>query len=287
VLRPVTQRTHETTPLLDRVRWPAGFVFECHGAIIGVRSSSRSVLGALRRVLPPDARISSARPIDSHYSIVVRHDRARPNEPLYVAYERRRRIGAGRDVDAVVATLEGAVHLAVALHARTMLFVHAGVVGWRGGAIVIPGRTHTGKSSLVAALLRAGATYYSDEYALFDGAGRVHAFPKSLGIRDAGGTSRPVSPVSLGATTGDVPLPLHTVIATSYTARASWRPVAMSGGETVLALFDNTVAAQRRPADAIRTLSIAVTGARALRGVRGDAARIAERILDRCSEPSL
>jgi len=160
------------------------------------------------------------------------------------------------------------------------------VVGWRGGAIVIPGRSHTGKSSLVAALLRAGATYYSDEYALFDDAGRVHAFPRPLGMRDGTGRSQSVSAASFGAAIGNRPLPLQTVIATSYTAGASWSPVAMSPGESVLALFDNTVAARRRPGEALHMLSTAVRGARALRGVRGDAGRVVDQILDHCSEPS-
>ena len=48
----------------------------------------------------------------------------------------------------------------VAQRSRQMLFVHAGVVGWRGLAIVIPGRSHTGKSTLVAELVWRGAVYY-------------------------------------------------------------------------------------------------------------------------------
>src|SRR5262249_17082640 len=37
----------------------------------------------------------------------------------------------------------------VARRSGQMLFVHAGVVGWRGLAIIIPGRSLTGKSTLV------------------------------------------------------------------------------------------------------------------------------------------
>src|SRR5205814_1077566 len=39
---------------------------------------------------------------------------------------------------------------AVARRSPRRLFVHAGVVGWRGIAIVIPGRRATGKSTLAA-----------------------------------------------------------------------------------------------------------------------------------------
>ena len=44
--------------------------------------------------------------------------------------------------------------------------VHAGAVLWYGRALLFPGTTHAGKSSLVAELLRKGAVYLSDEYAL-------------------------------------------------------------------------------------------------------------------------
>src|SRR5262245_29166046 len=64
----------------------------------------------------------------------------------------------------------------VAQRSRAMLFVHAGVVGWRGLAIVIPGRSHSGKSTLVAELVRRGAVYYSDEFAVLDETGRVHPY---------------------------------------------------------------------------------------------------------------
>jgi hypothetical protein len=66
----------------------------------------------------------------------------------------------------------------VAENARRWIFVHAGVVAWRGQAIVIPGATQSGKTSLVAALVRAGAEYFSDEYAVFDARGRVHPLPR-------------------------------------------------------------------------------------------------------------
>ena len=46
----------------------------------------------------------------------------------------------------------------VAEHAPDHLFVHAGVVGWNGRAIVMPGASFAGKTTLVQAWLEAGAT---------------------------------------------------------------------------------------------------------------------------------
>ena len=56
----------------------------------------------------------------------------------------------------------------IAEMARRRVFVHAGAVGWHGKAIIIPGRSMSGKTSLVRELVRAGAIYYSDEYAVLD-----------------------------------------------------------------------------------------------------------------------
>ncbi len=56
----------------------------------------------------------------------------------------------------------------VANNAPDYVFVHAGVVGWRGRALVLPGTSFAGKTTLVAELVRAGAAYYSDEYAVID-----------------------------------------------------------------------------------------------------------------------
>src|SRR4029450_1319780 len=71
----------------------------------------------------------------------------------------------------------------VAEHAPHHLFVHAGVVGWEGRAIVMPGASFAGKTTLVQAWLERGATYYSDEFAVLGRAGRVHPFARPLAIR--------------------------------------------------------------------------------------------------------
>jgi hypothetical protein len=56
---------------------------------------------------------------------------------------------------------------------------------WRGvgRAVILPGRSMSGKTSLVAALVKAGATYFSDEYAVLDKLGMVHPYIKTLSLR--------------------------------------------------------------------------------------------------------
>ncbi len=80
-----------------------------------------------------------------------------------------------------------------ALADRTKLAVHAGVIAWNGRVALLPGASQAGKTTLVTELLKRGTVYYSDEYALLDTEGRVHAYPRALMLRESGGwqTSNP------------------------------------------------------------------------------------------------
>jgi hypothetical protein len=65
-----------------------------------------------------------------------------------------------------------------------LLCVHAGVVSGPDGLIAIPGESGLGKTTLVAALLRAGFGYLSDEALALDrDSGAVTAFPRPLSLR--------------------------------------------------------------------------------------------------------
>ena len=120
------------------------------------------------------------------------------------------------------------------------------MVGWKGKAIVIPGRSYSGKSTLVAALVRAGATYYSDEYAVFDRKGLVHPFAKPLEIRAEGEFKQSRVPVGeLGGKSGTRPLPVGLVLMTGYKQGAKWRPRKLSPGKGVLEMLFNTVSARK------------------------------------------
>jgi hypothetical protein len=151
-----------------------------------------------------------------------------------------------------LATLASEWHAVIAQHASPMLFVHAGVVGWQGNAIVIPGRTMTGKTSIVAALVTAGADYYSDEYAVFDEEGRVHSYPKPMSLRARPGVpARRCRASEIGGRNGENPIAVRLVVATRYEEHARWEPRMLTAGQAVLCLLDNTICARTRTKQAI------------------------------------
>ena len=250
---------------------PAAICFDAYGVPVELRVHDPELIGALRGVVPPGASITEPGVAATVYSIVE-------NDGSYLLLADSCRVAERAQLADILALLESALHFHIAVASRTRLFVHAGVVGWRGGAIVLPGRTHAGKSSLVAALLRAGATYYSDEYAVLDDDGFVHPFARALGMRDETGRTHRVDPRTIGAV-GEMPLPVTRVVATRHVNDATWYAASMSPGETVLALLDNTLAARSRSADALRILAAVARRAPGIRGVRGDATAAVEQIL--------
>jgi hypothetical protein len=171
----------------------------------------------------------------------------------------------------------------VAELAPRRVFVHAGVVGWRGRAIVLPGKSMAGKSELVAALLRAGATYYSDEYAVLDGQGRVHPYPRPIALRADRERSDRRGPDARAERSPRRlrPLPVGLVALCRYRAGSRWRPRRLSRGAAALAILANTVSARRAPARALRAIGAVVLSATVIEGLRGEAPETAAALLRR------
>ena len=137
----------------------------------------------------------------------------------------------------------------------------------------------------MAELVRAGATYYSDEYAVLDEKGRVFPYPRPIHLRREGSAVRDrVAMAALGGKTGRLPLPVGLVLMTHYREGARWRPRPLTPGQLVLALFANTVAAKHAAERALPVLRAVAVGALGLRGVRGDAAALAQQILERIEQ---
>jgi hypothetical protein len=150
------------------------------------------------------------------------------------------------------------------------------------------GRSFTGKTTLVQALVQAGAAYYSDEFAVLDQSGRVQPYARPLSIRSADGRQTRLTPVAqLGGQAGIEPLPVALVIVTAYRPGAAWRPRRLTPGQTLLALMDNAIAAQGDPAHSMPILKQVAANTVGLKSKRGDAGETARHLLarlDRFSE---
>jgi len=273
-------RLSEGAGRIDRVAWAAGTCVEAHGVRLGVRTNAPAILERLQSCLPPGWRPSRSAVVDELFSVWVDPaDVATRPSRVYVGASRRART---RDLRHAFAVLESELRQSLAARSKHRTFVHAGVVGWRGKAIVVPGRSRSGKTTLVAELVRAGAAYLSDEFAIIDSRGRVHPFAKPLSIRGAGGcdlhVSRP-SAEDLGGRSATEPLPIGLVVLATHEPGAEWRPQTLTTGQAVIEMLAHTVPARLRPAASLQALERAVGRAVVLKGARGEAGALAPRLL--------
>jgi hypothetical protein len=250
----------------------AGLDFRSHGTRISIEDASGAgVAEALRAALPPDLEPPGDGTPGARYT-VERHTGADGTIVYRIVARGEVRLRT-RDKARVVDWLRREIDEIVAESSRTALFVHAGVVGWRGHAILIPGRTMSGKSRLVAELVRRGATYYSDEFAVFDEDCRVLPYARQTVLRDPG------VEVDLGNRDAAEPLPVGLIVSTSYRAGAPWQPRELRGARAVIPIIDNTVLARRETRRLLRLSAKIAPRAVVLQGTRPEAAEVAPRLL--------
>lgn len=155
--------------------------------------------------------------------------------------------------------------------------VHAGVVAIDGRAVLLPGTSMAGKSTLVRALVDRGAEYLSDEFGLLAADGRVHSYPRRMTIRTAGGSERFMPSPSRNV--DDEPVAIAVIALLQHHSGGQWSVEPISAAETVLGLVANGVSVRRDPARAMTAFVAAVERAACVRGSRGESDEAADAIL--------
>jgi hypothetical protein len=255
---------------------PNEVAFEAYGLRMAVSASRPELLDRIRQVLPPGWQSCPPTGIASRFSLTA-NDKGtfvleRDGDPLSGLQS--------IDLDLALELLETQLRLLLALRAPDTIFIHAGVVGHKGMAIVMPGSSFAGKTSLVAALVREGAEYYSDEFAVIDRDGLVHPYAKPLSIRDEVSRMQNDHAVeSLGGVAGDNPLPVGMIVITRYEPAAEWKPKRLSAGAGAMALLAHAGPAQERPQEVLEAISRVAKDAVILESERDEADQIAPLLL--------
>jgi len=248
---------------------------EAFGVTVAVTADPEHFV-AVSDFLPPGARPARHPPESGRFALVKDADEALLN---VVCDEKL--IAGPFDLRLALGILDAELRMHIALHAPDHVFVHAGVVGVGERAIILPGRSFAGKTTLVAALVQAGAEYWSDEYAVLDGGGLVHPYPKHLSVRIDDTRATEEQPVeSLGGRAGDRPLPVALIAFTHYRPGTAWALHPRTAGEGAVKLLEHSVAARSRPEQVLAAVRRAATDALVLEGDRGDADQAASALLD-------
>ncbi len=263
---------------IDRLGWAAGVAFQVFGLRIGLRVNDPSVLESLLSRIPPCWTAPESAVVDRMYSVVVPIAPRRNLRHFGVLYGDHTRLIRTQRLEDLLEFFESDLDLHIAANSKDRLFVHAGAVSWKGHTIVIPGRSHTGKTTLVAEFLKSGAAYYSDDFATIDHSGYLHSYPRKLSIRTQDNTCEKLRPETFGAVRAE-PAPISIVLLTEYAEDARWEPLPISLGQGILRLLENTPSARKQPAFALAVLRDAVAGAEVHHGYRGDKAETVQLIL--------
>jgi hypothetical protein len=284
-LMPFTKRMASSSGEDGSAAWLAGRSIRSYGVRIGIRTNRRELLDQILAYAPPLWKPTSVSYVERMFSFRLRGGGSK-NSGSHVLLDSLDSDVKSRNLKTILEAFQFRLKMYVAEMARHRVFVHAGVVGWRGKAIIVPGRSMSGTTSLVAELVRAGATYYSDEYAVLDMLGRVHPYPEPLAIRNKGSVKQKKTPAEeIGGIIGIKPLPVGQVVICRFQTGARWRPKKLSAGQAVLELLANTIPARRKPEVVIPTLHSVMSAAIAFKSVRGEARETARLILGEVDAP--
>jgi hypothetical protein len=164
--------------------------------------------------------------------------------------------------------------------APDLVFLHAGVVEWKGRAIVMPADSFQGKSTLVAELVRRGAGYYSDDFALLDEQARVLPFARQISMRTPDYKTYELPVEDIGGRVGEGPIPVGALLFTRYEPHAVWEPVLETPGTGVLKLIPYTLSIRNRTDFRMKVLHKLASHAIIFSTLRGSAESFAETLLD-------
>jgi hypothetical protein len=243
-------------PDIKRQQWT------CFGHSVGV-DGPQPFIDELQRLVPPTAwRPGSG---------AERYWRVRATAHGYRGEAGGAAFGCWDSPEAAARAVRSDIELWAGERCRDPVVIHAAVVAIDGKAIVMPGPSGVGKTTLTIALVQAGALYMSDEFALLDRHGWVHPYPRLLSIREASDSSviHHVAVEELGGSTAAAPAPVGLIAALVYDPSCNLPRLAEAPPTMVaLSLIGNALAA-RTHHDAVLEAStrssensIGITGSR-------------------------
>lgn len=256
--------------------------FQAYGVVIGIESERIAHLDAayrqLRKVFPGGLEKAEA---EVDYRFLIKRTR----RAGFDLYRNDEKVIERAHESFFFDSMDSQVRITIAEFARRKVFLHAGVVGWKGRAIVIPAQSWSGKTALVVELLKKGAAYYSDEYAVLDADANVQPFPKWLSVRSRAApfaqTDQPVE--RFGGIAGVETIPVGMVLISKFDEKQKtprrWQPKRLSRGQAMMEILPHAMPIRNEPRFVLKVLNKLTARAIIVKTVRGEAEEFADALL--------
>lgn len=278
-LLPGIEQKKQTSKRIKKSDFKYHFYIESFGVKVGLSTNSAEALEALKKAvdiyLPDCFTEIETIAVEHNFSFVWNvggRDTLYKNGAPVFSREKR---------ETSIESTASQIRLTVAEFAVGRVFIHAGVVVWKNKAVVIPGKSFRGKTALTVSLIRRGATYYSDEYAILDAEGFLYPFPKMLSVRGEIDEYKQIDyPVEhFGGAAGTEKIRVGMVLLCEYKEKARWNPTILSTGKGIIELIKNSVSIRQNPQFALKVLNKIAYDAVFVKSKRGDVEKSADSIL--------
>jgi hypothetical protein len=251
--------------------------FEAFGVRVGIEVNDARALERVQKIVPMNSTPLLADADTEHNFRLIWGEDETKEDALYKGDEE---ISRRVDTERLVAVLDTYMRMTIGEYAPNFVFLHAGVVAWEGEGLIFPAKSFSGKTTLVAELIKKGALYYSDEYAVIDQNGLLHPYPKPLSIRKEGEhaqTDRSVD--ELGGRQGMEPVPVKLVFLTEFERNAEWLPQILTPGQGVMELLPHALGLRCNPEFTFKVLNLIGERAIIASSKRGEISDLASRLL--------
>jgi hypothetical protein len=235
------------------------YLFKGYGASVRVDAPYDIDLQDLRSQVAPELAVEECREGLSDLHLT------RWNGEYHLLHGERR-YGPYRNLRNALRGVSNGIHFLIGKRSP-LTFLHAGAVEIEGLAVVFPGRSRWGKSTLVSSLVEQGCGYLSDEYAVVSPEGCVFPFSKPIRLRDTvGEVAYDMDHAAASAPGG---FRCAAVILTKYEDGATWKPQSLTSGQAAIETLPSALQSRDEPDLVLHAITALVSDASCYRGPRG------------------
>lgn len=245
------------------------------GTVVRFRADDERLPNLLSLFLPPSAFYGSDDLVKIEYTIAPNS-----NNNSYIGLRNHRQITTAPTFISVLQEVITDLQVMVARKIKDRVFIHAAVVALDGKAIILPGKSGVGKSTIASALIRSGAHYLSDEFALIDPLGMVHPYARNLAIKSPDFGVKRLSPEALGGVTFQGAAAPAAIVFSHYNPKGDNVLKTLSRSELILTILPHCLGIRSQVSETLSSLEALSKRAKGYFVERNEADEFARKLLD-------